>query len=103
MGGAATSFQRRRRMRASSRRSTVGCVDLSTALPVCSSGPSWGWSELRCNIDPYLIFVVAEGGNIAVAVGILMKDGNGGEAIQQIFDTGIGGGDAVLALLAEEG
>src|SRR6266849_2048338 len=63
---------------------------------------SWKWSELRCNIDPYLMFVVAVGGNIAAAVGISMKYGNGGEAIEQIYDIYFGGSDAVLANLAEE-
>ena len=28
------------------------------------------WSELRCNIDAYQMFVVAEGGNVAVALGV---------------------------------
>src|SRR6202790_4415071 len=101
-GGAATIFQRRRRMRASSRRSTVGCDPRSSAPAVCSSNVSAGCSKLRCNIDSYLVFVEAEGGDIAVAGGVSMEDGNGAKSIEQILDTGIGGGDVVLALLAEE-
>src|ERR1700733_1783869 len=89
-------------MRANSRRSTVGCDHLSPTLPACSPASSRGWSKLRCNIDSYLIFIVTEGGSIAVASGVDIKEGNRAEAIEYILDAGIRADDVILAQLAEE-
>src|SRR5437879_1631461 len=89
-------------MRPISRKSTVGCCQPSATVLVASSCAEYGWSELRCNIQSHQMFVVAEGGDVAVAGGVPVVSPNGTEAIQQIFDAGIRRGDAVLAQLSEE-
>src|SRR3979409_2049222 len=89
-------------MRPISRKSTVGCCQPSATVPEVSSCDGYGCSELRCNIQPHQIFVVAEGGDVAIAGGVPVIGRNGTEAIQQIFDAGIRRGDVVLARFSEE-
>jgi hypothetical protein len=48
------------------------------------------------------MFVEAEGRDIAVARDVSVINGNGGEAIHQVFDAGVRTSDVVFAHLSEE-
>src|ERR1700704_5915643 len=89
-------------MRPISRRSTGGERQLSAVRPTGSSGITSGRSKLRCNIHSHQMFVEAEDGDVAVALGVAVVGGNGREPIHQVFDARVRREDVILAKLAEE-
>src|SRR3569832_3015545 len=61
-----------------------------------------GPSEMRCNIDTDLVFVIDRARHIAVAVYVFVVERDRAVAIEEVFQAGGRGVDVVTPVLAEE-